>query len=560
MPTFTTPFLTPALLVLLAAATPALAQTALGDGRGLQRDLSASNRANTPRADFLAEVRLRNALVTGNVGGGRSLRIQPPYSAGPDFRARLGSDDLFAFRRDSIESSTLYRGTEGLQYQYSRSTGNTQGPANPYITRLDASPVTTPPSAGLGGLTPIPTNTPPFRPSDAAVRTDDRSTPERGLDPIAAASTSFNTLRSTASFASTRGLAPAVVGYQQTATGIDRLTASTLLGLRRIAPIAGVPNAPTDAQRREADRLDAARRDLAGAGSAAGGAPAAPGPDLSAAGRAVPAPSFRTAYDDVALRLARADERARARDEAAAASPGADDAAPRAPRTLDSRLADLRSTIDGSAPAPTPSAAPGTDPAPTPRGLDPETLRILRESGGDVNAYVSGTPGATVDAELRRGQDALAAGRYFEAEERFASALSMRPGDVTAMAGRLNAQLGAGLYLSAALNLRQLYTERPEAIAIRFAFPALPAPQRMATLVEELRANIKRAADADRPPPHESALLLAYAGHQIGDDAVRDEGLAALRRAAPDSPEGAAPLADLLEGVWIDADAPAEGK
>ena len=115
---------------------------------------------------------------------------------------------------------------------------------------------------------------------------------------------------------------------------------------------------------------------------------------------------------------------------------------------------------DGSKSDPTKTDARGKDISKRDRdkkqfamaGLDNETLEIIRKSGGEAKTYTTGAPGSLFESHLKAGEEALAKGQYFDAEERFTHALAMRPGDATAMAARLHAQMGAGLYLSAATN------------------------------------------------------------------------------------------------------------
>jgi hypothetical protein len=182
-------------------------------------------------------------------------------------------------------------------------------------------------------------------------------------------------------------------------------------------------------------------------------------------------------------------------------------------------------------------------------GLDEETLNVIKKGGGEANRYTSGTPGSLFDVHVREGEEALAKGRYFDAEERFARALAMRPGDVTVMAARLNSQIGAGLYLSAAVNLRQLMETHPEIIGVRYTGSAMPAPARLTGLKDELKRTLDKAAADQAGTPEETALLLAYIGFQVNDrDSVRT-GLDTLAR----SPSGARdPLIPVLRRIWLE--------
>jgi hypothetical protein len=95
--------------------------------------------------------------------------------------------------------------------------------------------------------------------------------------------------------------------------------------------------------------------------------------------------------------------------------------------------------------------------------MDPGTLDLIRASERPVEALID--PNATsrdiFSEHMRAGERLIATERYFEAEERFARALAVRPSDQTAQLGRVHAQLGAGLLLSGAVNLRTLFTLHP---------------------------------------------------------------------------------------------------
>ncbi len=559
-------------LTLLAGAVPALAQNALGTGRGLERDLRVGGTGNFPGPSFMAEVRARNALVTGNSGSGRSLQINAGYTAPDDFRGSLGTDDLFSFRRDSIGSAPGYRGTQGLQYQSAFTIGNAAR-RDTVITRLD--------SYGAGGDLP----NAGFRPRASAVPGDrtrlnnPNAFNQQGetsdlLTPGAYTPTPVGTLRSTGAFTSTSGLAPAVVGFRQTEQGSSRITASSLMGVRQTS------DDPARADERLTARERSERAPDTRANSAAG-----PDMGLRAPSTSAAQPAFRTSYDDLRARLESATtEPDKANDKAndkatdtprspAGRKIGEPDPKPqsRIPE-WERRIMELRQGLEGRAapdgdsttlqpPAPTDQKNPDGTPADPKeatdntlpkgllKGMDPQTMALIKKSGGETSSYSSGSPGSLFDVHVRTGEDAMGKGQYFDAEERFARALSMRPGDVTVMAARLNAQLGAGLYLSAAVNLRQLLEQHPEVIGMRYVGGTMPPAARTSRLAAELRENIANARAASRAVPEDSALLLAYVGFQTREQAAVREGLDALA-STPSGPND--PLLTVLRKVWVD--------
>jgi hypothetical protein len=540
-------------LVVLAGS--ALGQNALGDGRGLERDHRVGGTGNTPRADFMQEVRARNALVTGNVAGGGSLQINPGYSSPDDFRGSLGTDDLFRFRRDSLQSAVGYRGTQGLQYQ----SAFTVGGGSPVVTRLD--------SFGAAGELPRAGTVTRRDSSGLAVR-ENLYAPQR-MDTRGELLqrqdvTPVGTLRSTGAFQSTMGLAPALVGEGRTQVGTERYTASSLTGLT------------VERERLRDDQLTA--RELAEKPEERGGIER--GPDLSARGPEMSANQrgVRTAYDDLRVRLDTMTPRREREEREERARPGAEVVAEE-PKTnmpeWEERVRQLREQIEDQQrdegegrmlrppgvirdPA---SARDELDKARERRlareeqrkkrleAMDQETMDLIRRAGGEASSYTTGTPGSLFDVHVRAGEDALAKGQYFDAEERFARALAMRPGDVTVMAARMNSQLGAGLYLSAAVNLRQLLEMHPEVIGVRYTGATMPAKERLRSLIAELRESLDKARANQSPVPEESALLLAYIGFQAKDiSAVRD-GLEALERTERGKTD---PLLPVLRRVWLE--------
>ena len=69
--------LTAAILILAAGAPPAEAQNALGDGRVLDANPRVGSGGLNPAGrDFAAEVRFRNAIVTGNAPGATAISIE----------------------------------------------------------------------------------------------------------------------------------------------------------------------------------------------------------------------------------------------------------------------------------------------------------------------------------------------------------------------------------------------------------------------------------------------------------------------------------------------------
>lgn len=566
---------TRSLTVLIFAAgtlvgSTALGQNALGDGRVLERDLRVGGGGLQSKGDFAAEVRFRNSIITGNAPGGKSFRGNVGYSDPADFRGRLGSDDLYGFRRDSLYSGTGgvgYRGTDALQYQFTNATGyGREG-------RLTVS------RSGPGVATQA-TGLDSFNLSSQA-----------NTSSWAVATTKTGTLRSTAAYTANRGITPVTIGVRNTESGQDLLTASSLLGLKMIVPTRPGEFVPFSAASTESAKPDPSKPterpnlatkpyktayEIAKARIGRYGEPL-PDPDAPADSKASGAKRTTDRSDLQRIDPASGDKPdVPSRDSAAdrLKLPGDSSREGTDPSTLspwEQKMADLRDSLRYKSPRELRAAALEkakragiiTDDSPgvrqdrpddkSERKTDKDVYRAIREIGREeTRTYLIGEEGNRdfFAENMIAGEKLMSEERYFDAEERFARALTMKPGDVTAMAARINAQLGSGLFVSAAMNLRTLIRQHPEAAGLRFAGKLLPSAERRADLAKSLRSNLFGSDPIDWRVPKESATLLAYLGYQTGDAAMTKEGLAALKRELGDEPADKA-WVELLEGVWV---------
>ncbi|MEK6702118.1 MAG: hypothetical protein AABZ53_07635, partial [Planctomycetota bacterium] len=368
--------LTPArifgLVVSCGVAAPAVAQNALGDGRGLDRNSSRYPQTQLPKGgrDFAAEVRFRNAIVTGNAPNGMSFRGSAGYSDAGDFRGKLGSDDLYNYRRDSYFSGLSgqgIRGTDALQYQFALTTGSSA-------------------PTGLAGSLDLSRSGARTSQQRAIVR--DRAAEDRER------SGSGSWLRSPSAFEADRTLQPTSLGYRRTKDGgQESITASTLLGVR--SRLVGDPNAST---RREAKPVIDRGNTQDPTGLRTFGRPsgATPEPDGASANTRRPPTAPTTpeaekpvvappsnAYEELLDRL---DEWER-KYPAGTRTPGLED-------PLEYRINGLRRHLFGErprfAPLPTlvdtpelPTSPVNPEDAPPEPGvepLDPDTVRMVRET------------------------------------------------------------------------------------------------------------------------------------------------------------------------------------
>jgi hypothetical protein len=538
-------------LVLAAIAGTAAGQTALGTGRGLEADLSTIKRGNAPRPDFMAEVRMRNDLVTGNATGGRSFRGDVGYRSADEFRGALGEDDLFSFRRDSVGAGAAgigFRGTGSLQYQYSYSTANQfNGADSPTMSRLGG-------ATGVSKLEPAGT----MLRQPRRVSTDSFSGLGDGWELLAPR---LGTLRSTSTFNSLDSLNPTMVGERTGARGEKEwMTASSLLGFRvtqpnrTVEPPPGSLARPTGAQRLNQPAQEMDERERLNQEVRTSYAELLERMDQEA-GKLGVQPSLGTQPDKEPARepAPGADpgkEPAKEGEPATAQPPGWQGKISelreqlRAPRTLrkpltkEERAAGMGGRTDAKAEDPSKPQ------------FDAATLALIRKGGGEVGSYTL----STVEKDLYSrymtdGAAALAQGRYFDAEEQFARCLALSPGDPMASAARINSQLGAALFLSAAVNLHELLERHPEMAGIRYTGETIPSKSRLTDVAEVLRERIAKAKAEKATVPEEAGFLLAYVGFQLGEQAVVDEGFAALDASAAATGPNAAML-ELIKGVW----------
>ncbi len=507
------------LLVAAGLSSPASAQNALGTGRGLERTTARPQpQGNQPKGgrDFAAEVRFRNSIVTGGAPGGLSFRGITPYSSPSGFRDTVGSDDLYSFRRDSFYSGLSgqgIRGTEALQYQFAMTTGSAA------------------PRAILGTLGVA-------RPGESG-STLPRDPRER--DEV----TGSDWVRSTASYSSSRALRPTALGERpRDDQSYYRLMSSPLLGLRvqkvevprakpAVAPAPTNPTTPT---------------------------PTSPDGSKPQERPTTAVPEYSTSYDTLAERLGAW----RKPGEEPKPNPSGD-AKPvddKAVLPWERRVGALRRHLLGLPPRDITDK--DKDPLSTDDAvtlLNPETLRMIKESGMQVPKLLE-VPDARAALPLYAramagGQQALTEKRYFDAEDRFSRALAARPRDPSAQAGRVHAQLGAGMYLSASVNLRELLVISPETAVSTYDPSLLPEPARLAEIITTLRTRLNGTEYADTLAMslgvRDVGFMLAYVGFHANDQDAVKQGLAAVAGlpATTDDDKLAGRVERYLRAVWL---------
>lgn len=578
---------------LAALSHASLAQNALGDGRALDANLQqGAGRANAPgrNSNFAEEVRFRNAIVTGNAPGGMSFRADAGYLSSDDFRAPIGSDSLFSFQRDSLFSGLAtrnIRGVDALRAQMALTTGGapTLGTSEIFINRA-------------GSLS----SSSDFR----------RDMPELSVDPF---TSRVGSLRSSSTFLSTQSIEPQFFGsivdqsgrpYAVGASALRGIIAQPLVRDDQIQmpvvpgalpmndPQTGMPVQPEEPSstglRFDADSFGAAPQPTA---------PGTPGERTARPGQVLTEPNVgrvsdaiapgrvtsegvsnrlapRTVYESildqfvapVAPEPTEPVDPSRAPTDPAPVA-GEEPTAPAAQpteedrRKFTERLEDLRREMTGLPPIDRTQPTQRVDEEGNPIAqVDPEAAtRTIRERAaeffGEAAINVESlVPRGTSDISqynqyMREGERLLQQERWFDAEEAFTRAINRRNGDPMAAAGRINAQLGAAMYLSASVNMRALFSVHPELAAVRFSDELFLRGSRLDQVVGYLRDE----AAKDRPFAREAALLLAFIGHQRDDAREIRNAFNAIDRVNTQLPTGPDPLLEMLKGAWLDAPA-----
>ena len=533
---------------------------ATGSGNALdanpQLGSGGANAGSIP-VDFNA----RNLLVTGSVPGGRGFRGSVGYTADTDFRARTGSDDNYMFRANSAFSSPAFVSSpvardrfligQGLGvFEYRReSTPTTQSDmsADQPDSRLRLDRVNAQMSFGRGNWdigadrTIISTQSAKGDPLRYVI------SPLRGLqienltDPFARAGLSVYE-RARARQDMVTGLAT-MDDYTGLRTGMSLQTPDPRRIDKRL-------KGDSAAERLRVRGLPKSYLDIVEEINKAGEAPAGEAKTMLDQIREAMEPLRTRRPGDARLDGTKSDTTKPDTTKPDATKP--DGTKPDATGSDGTRLDGTKPSTGqlGSDSLVSPDGAPRSGEAEREaarvkqRGIQisvDDAARILRH--GKKVESLSVDDKRRVDELIRQGETALRDGDYFRAERRFDQAQSLAADNPLVEAGIAHAQLGAGLYLSASLTLRNLFTAFPELIDAKYDRALLPAQDRLDRGVALMRQRIDRGDDA---PGY--GLLLAYIGHQTGDQAMVAEGLKAVG-----GNESLDASRKLLEGVWLGA-------
>lgn len=543
--------------------------------RGVQQ-AAAANSA-TARPDY----RSRNLVVTGDVAGGRGFRGSVGYTAAEDFRGATAGDSTRAFRANSSTTSADALANISMNDRFSVATGIG-------VTAFRRDFVGNNPTTNGATNTAV---------NSAMLTTSGRDQglvqPARTLENNGRIRLDLMTRQSATNTDFVTGYQPMTVGVMR--TGDNRT--SRLIAV----PFSGVVLAPTD------DFIESLNHGIYGSallrsdfrsGRASGekilrsylsplssGKTAANNPPANAAssaGATAVAPEqrdVRAPYDrvfgSVAERYSRTQKSADAAAIEEAEALGTTfgiigdlrarmQLGPTTPidetdRLLgsrgavedpDKRAAELPVTAEeGQTTDANKSAtqiAPGDPAKEKPskllRKLTADEAYLLLAHGEVLNQLDAGTREA-LDTILQTADRAMRSGRYISAEKIFTTAAQIAPSHPLPAAGLANAQMAAGLQLSAATSLRRLFTEWPEMIDTRYGMDILGSQARIAEIG---KTSLERGEGSKYAS--EYGLVAAYAGHQLGDRALVEKGLALMERDSSD-----AVLTHALRVIWLEA-------
>lgn len=517
--------------ILAWAGSPAIAQNALNAGSGNALDanlrVGSGGRNVRPRA-FSDELAFRNAIVTGNVPGGKGFRGEVGYTAPLDFRGATGANDQFGFRADSFYSGLATRNIRGIdalrQQMLFTTLGQTAGPIGPLII---ARPETGTSGASVAnaGAQPLSLN---LQDLEGSIRSISNLRVRNALEPELLAryvNEKGDTRLVLGSEIEGIRLRPDPRATPETATlpsptRIDRTAPNAELIDSNLSPHALL----LESLRRETERAGARLRGLPGDGRTQADELRPPGTD--------DAPSIQDTLNP-----------------------------PTQPMSIENMLEMMRGQLEGDDKSePTPSEDSRRLPTPVDQASDPRVaarkaqLDALEQALLGMSQDLAPQPlvndesvgGDRYAASMQRGIAMLETGQWFDAEEQFTMALATRPGDSMAAAGRIQSQIGAGMFRSAAINIRNLYRAYPELIPVRYQDSLRPAGERLDLLKRQL---IERSR-VDTPFALDACIVMAYLGHQVDDPTLRDAGFARLHEINASIGATTDPLIDLLERIW----------
>ena len=581
----------------LAPSSVAVAQVAAGGGG---RALDANNQVGgngTNSRENQVDYRVRNEILTGNVGGLLGFQDDIGYTSSGAFQGALGSDDLFTFRSQSIRSDLS-------QVNAPANRGSSVG-ANPVVFADFAVPAASGfqrsevVQGGLFGVNPTSAN-----PADTFNRDGRLSTVAGGtnlgvlsvpnggalsisVDPLLGvvrqevrtrSGTGTVPLQGGADLPGTVGAFRPSAGFGPDQSGVNGTGRGTVRGDGlQLGQLQGVVSGQLQGTLANEDpqtvreRVAEARERIFGkpAGDTESGTTSA-GPTDNAYTRLLDRVKNggEDDSDDANGRSGEGRQNdATGRDRSGADADDANDVRPEwmkrlaeppesrieaAERRLQDRLERIRTGVqqdDDDARAQAGDAPDATQAAANRDEAAAELDNLMDRLNYDVRleTLVAQREGRAATL-YKNAEDDLAAGRFINAERTYRQLRLEDDANPLSRAGLVHAQLGAGMMRAAAFNLRGLFEAHPELIATRYGERLLPPAERLVWLQGELQRSIDEAGASGQ-----AGLMMAYLGHQVESRQLVRYGLAVAREADPDDA-----LLPLVERIWLDDGAAGE--
>ena len=509
-------------------------QTASGTSRTLPSQgnaLDANSRAgsggvNDPGIDWKRDIALRNAIVTGNIGSNKAFRGDVGYSAAEDFRGRTATDESFSRERSASSAAAVAGGLRGL--------GGLR-------TALDT-----------GSRVSFSDDVRVRRPGSAATAADITARPGElsnlSVDPFSGIR---GVLRSTADSITSASNRPHVLAGLSHAETSERrvLLSSPLQSVRELSlnnPAVSWQEFFLDRGQRESSR-DSAQ--------------AVPSGQSEPIGKRLEAKNpFQQLQDQLREQsqkyLSAPLIGASTKPESSESTPLEDRESPSIDRfdeMMESLRQDLIERLEiKESKNDLASDAAGENTTDRQQPVLERARALVDFADARVESLLGGDEERSFYAfHMERGSQYLREGRYFDAEERFSSAALAQDPAPLAEVGRLHAQIGAGLYRSAAANLRSLLSRFPELIPARFDESLLPAADRLNRIRDQLRIVVEERYAFSR----DAALLQAYIGYQLGQRSDIRHAFAALEEVGTKEGHLLDEFEQIVREVWLDAEA-----
>jgi hypothetical protein len=167
----------------------------------------------------------------------------------------------------------------------------------------------------------------------------------------------------------------------------------------------------------------------------------------------------------------------------------------------------LPSTPGGNVPATPGGAAPATPggAAPAPGGAKVDPMVI--------DTFSKGVGSPTLAAELKDAEASMRQGKFADAIQKFSLAQEASPNDPMIALGRANAELGAGNYRTAEMQLRMAYGTKPALLMGKYDLKNLIGQERVDTISKDLTDLAAKEKEETMAP-----FLLAYIDYNTGKD------------------------------------------